>query len=425
MKFFYRLLFLPILIFAFTGCEKDDDVVNDDDETPYALSHSKDLTTDDGKVTQLQKHKVGKGVPIVILGDGFLDKDIRKGDFRDATTSAIDAIFSVHPLKSLRDYFDVYEVTAVSYNNTNLMALVEDSTNYNTAFNVMEIEEMGGGALTTKLDLGDLEKIIKYAEKAVNRNRIDDMTIIMLVNDFSSSRAFATYYTANSEDRDIPTGCGIAYVPLEDIMKHSPLQDIMTPNDEGISRTSFGRTLLHEFGHAFAKLADEYVDDGQKWEDLASGMDYLMWLQKTGYDRNVSIFGDVKDTYWADFAADSRYDFEKLGCYEGGCCQDVGVYRATENSIMRGSMFNYHNYNVIGRAMIYKRCMNIAFGDSWKFIYEDFVKFDLEKAKAEHEEIEKLYQKYIPDYHSTSKRFCAPPRFVDSVSRLRAIKTTK
>ena len=425
MKIWYKFLFLSVFVLAFTGCGKDDDVVNDDDETPYALSHSKDLTTDDGKVTQLQKHTVGKGVPIVILGDGFLDKDIRKGDFRDATTSAIDAIFSVHPLKSLRDYFDVYEVTAVSYNNTNLMALVEDSTNYNTAFNVMEIEEIGGGALTTKLAVGDHEKIIKYAEKAVNRNRIDDMTIIMLVNDYSSSRAFATYYTANYEDRDIPTGCGIAYVPLEDIMKHNPLQDIMTPNDEGISRTSFGRTLLHEFGHAFAKLADEYVDDGQKWEDLASGMDYLMWLQKTGYDRNVSIFGDVKDTYWADFAADSRYDFEKLGCYEGGCCQDVGVYRATENSIMRGSMFNYHNYNVIGRAMIYKRCMNIAFGDSWKFIYEDFVKFDLEKAKAEHEEIEKLYQKYIPDYHSTSKRFCAPPRFVDSVSRLRAIKTTK
>ena len=36
----------------------------------------------------------------------------------------------------------------------------------------------------------------------------------------------------------------------------------------------------------------------------------------------------------------------------------------------------------------------------------------LEKAKAEHEEIEKLYQKYNPDYHSTSKCLGAPPRFV-------------
>ena len=57
--------------------------------------------------------------------------------------------------------------------------------------------------------------------------------------------------------------------------------------------------------------------------------------------------------------------------------------------------------------MIYKRCMKIAYGDSWEFNYEDFVKFDLEKAKAEHEEIKKQY----PDY-SKSMRSCAPPRFV-------------
>ena len=64
--------------------------------------------------------------------------------------------------------------------------------------------------------------------------------------------------------------------------------------------------------------------------------------------------------------------------------------------------------------------MKIAYGDSWKFNYEDFVKFDLEKAKAEHEELRKQY----PDY-SKSMRSCAPPRFVDSVIRSRAIKTTK
>ena len=60
--------------------------------------------------------------------------------------------------------------------------------------------------------------------------------------------------------------------------------------------------------------------------------------------------------------------------------------------------------DVFGRSMIYKRCMKIAYGDSWEFNYEDFVKFDLEKAKAEHQ------ANYLT--YSTSKRFCAPPRFV-------------
>ena len=78
-------------------------------------------------------------------------------------------------------------------------------------------------------------------------------------------------------------------------------------------------------------------------------------------------------------------------------------------------------FNVISRVMIYKRCMNIAFGDSWKFNYEDFVKFDLEKAKAAYQEDKERY----PYGYSKSMRSCAPPRFVDCVIRSRAIKTTK
>ena len=64
--------------------------------------------------------------------------------------------------------------------------------------------------------------------------------------------------------------------------------------------------------------------------------------------------------------------------------------------------------------------MRLAYGDSWEFNYEDFVKFDLEKAKAEHEDIKKQYPKY-----SKSKRFCAPPRFVDSDSWQRVNKPAK
>ena len=133
-----------------------------------------------------------------------------------------------------------------------------------------------------------------------------------------------------------------------------------------------------------------------------------MSKQNIGYYRNVSTYSDVTKTYWADFAADSRYDFEKLGCYEGGHYQEKGVYRPTDNSIMNSNSVGIvFSFNVASRVMIYKRCMNIAYGDSWKFNYEDFVKFDLEKAKAEYEEVKKQYPN-----DSKSMRFCAPPRFV-------------
>ena len=115
---------------------------------------------------------------------------------------------------------------------------------------------------------------------------------------------------------------------------------------------------------------------------------------------DIKIESDVTKTDWADFAADSRYDFENLGCYEGGAYYATGIYRPTENSIMRCTN-NY--FNVISRVMIYKRSMDIAYGNSWKFDYEDFVKFDLEKAKAAYQEDKKRY--------NYSKRFSDQPCF--------------
>ena len=406
MKLKFRLLILPILVFALAGCGKDDDdEITGDVPTPTPTApteapyHSLDMTTDDGKVTQLQKHKLGKGIPIVITGDGFVDRDIRDGKFREATNNTLDALFSVHPLKSLRDYFDVYEVTAVSYNDFSDLDAIMDST-IQTAFNVDVIDGQGPNNMVFMVNPGDRDeqKVVKYAEKAIDDDRFDDATIIVLVNnDFSGG--FCSHLKWVLGNSDIPAGCSIAYVSLTDMNVSNDHSDI--------SQYNFGRTLLHEFGHAFAKLADEYVLDERKWDDPENGKRDLIISQNGGYDRNVSIYSDVTKTPWADFAADSRYDFEKLGCYEGGEYQATGVYRATEWNIMMGSLVTFFNYNVIARVMFYKRCMNIAYGDSWTYNYEDFVKFDLEKAKAEYEEIEKLMKKLYYD-DSASKRLAAP-----------------
>ena len=327
MKFWYKLLFLPILILALAGCGKDDDdVVDNDDES---------IEAEDGKVTQLQKHTIGRGVPIIIICDRFSDKDITNGNYREATTWAMEGLFSVHPMKSLRDYFDVYEVTAVCNPNQSTTT-DEDSIIF----------------APIAIDVWRYENIVL---EIIGEERLEDVTTIVLCNkEFtcSSNLGFSPDYYA-----DIPTGDAIAYISFA--FGEGPIKDYFDKVDEYFHR----HTILHEaIGHCFAKL------------------------------------------YWADFAADSRDDFEKLGCYEGGYYQKKGVYRPTENSMMRNLSFGF---DVFGRSMIYKRCMKIAYGDSWEFNYEDFVKFDLEKAKAEHEEIKKQY----PDY-SKSMRSCAPPRFV-------------
>lgn len=317
-------------------------------QLPANAYHSQDMSQD-GKVTPILKHKKGNGVPIVIMGDGFLDRDITSGKYREATNKAIDGLFSMHPMKALKDYFDVYEVNAVSYNDYFTSTSNTAFSSRFTSFTSTEIK-------------GDDSKVKEYAKKAIDEKRIDDALIIVLIND--NRYAGTCSMCMDSKESDIPNGNSIAYVPLSE------------SNEE---QMMFSTVLCHEaIGHGFAKLADEYdniiyekIPDDEK-QDIIN-------RQKAGGYRNVALDPDVTKSYWADFAADSRYNSERLGCYEGGATYALGVYRPTENSIMND---NIGGFNVAGRVMIYKRCMKIALGNSWNFNLADFITFDLENGKA-------------------------------------------
>lgn len=317
-------------------------------QLPANAYHSQDMSQD-GKVTQILKHKTGNGVPIVIMGDGFLDRDITSGKYREATNKAIDGLFSMHPMKALKDYFDVYEVNAVSYNDYFTSTSSTAFSSQFTSFTSTEIK-------------GDDSKVKEYAKKAIDEKRIDDALIIVLIND--NRYAGTCSMCMDSKESDIPNGNSIAYVPLSE------------SNEE---QMMFSTVLCHEaIGHGFAKLADEYdniiyekIPDDEK-QDIIN-------RQKAGGYRNVALDPDVTKSYWADFAADSRYNSERLGCYEGGATYALGVYRPTENSIMND---NIGGFNVAGRVMIYKRCMKIALGNSWNYNLADFITFDLENGKA-------------------------------------------
>lgn len=317
-------------------------------QPPANIYHSEDMETEDSKVTQLQKHTIGKGVPFVIMGDGFVDKDIANGTFHEAANKALDALFSLHPMKALKDYFDVYEVTAVSYDKY--------FSNYtNTAFSSKFTPN-------SSIISGDNEKVVKYAEKAIGEKRIEDAVLIVLVND--GRYAGTCYMYTDYNKSDIPNGMSIAYVPLTD------------STEPGME---FPGILCHEaVGHGFGKLADEYVNEDY---GMMEPEDKLMYqeLQKYGLYRNMTWNSDVTKSYWANLASDSRYDFEHLGCYEGAAGYENDVYRPTMTSIMND---NINGFNVVGRQMIYKRCMKIAYGDTWKYNNADFVAFDLEEAKA-------------------------------------------
>ena len=298
----------------------------------------------DGKVEVLQKATVGRGIDIILMGDAFSDRQIAAGDYDTAMRQAADNLFTEEPYKSFRDMFNVYAVTAVS--------ATEGYEHENTAFSGY----FGGG---TEVG-GNDAKAFEYAQKAIAAERIDDALIVVMMN--SQAYAGTCYMYYPSSNSDYGRGVSVAYFPL------------------GTDNDMFAQLLHHEAcGHGFAKLADEYAYEymGAVPTDYVSQV--RNWQSDWGWYKNVDFTSDPATVKWHTFLFDPRYANEGLGVFEGGATYWTGVWRPTENSIMR---YNTGGFNAPSREAIYYRIHKLAYGESWNYDYEDFVAYDAVNRKA-------------------------------------------
>ena len=132
------------------------------------------------------------------------------------------------------------------------------------------------------------------------------------------------------------------------------------------------------------RLADEY-----NYEENGSLLDpgnekmlsQLKELQGKGMFLNITTSSDFSQTIWADFVTDPRYQAiyasENLKCYEGAYGYYGGVYRLSNNSMMRSGT----EFNAPSRCLIYRRVMNIANGFNWNYSLDDFIQFDQQSNK--------------------------------------------
>lgn len=311
---------------------------------------STDLETDDGKVVKLQTHSKGNGIPVVFMGDGFLDADIQSGFYRKVMEKGMEYFFSEEPVKSLREYFDVWMVTAVSLNDA-------FGEGYSTKFSCW----LEGGKST--LIKGD-EKIVQYYTQAVDEIRTnaemfyETMSIVILNTE---TYAGTTYFGYGTEDDGV-VEYAIGYCPIIG----------------GMENEAFRQVLCHEcIGHGFAKLLDEYSYQSMG-QIPAKEIESNQILQTFGWAMNVDFTGDKSQVIWKHFLEDERYAGtdafgETLSTYEGACTYWSGAWRPTNESMMRN---NIHGFNAPSREAIYKRIMRTAYGTPWQYNYEEFVKFD-------------------------------------------------
>jgi|GEM_PF-1970193 len=84
-----------------------------------------------------------------------------------------------------------------------------------------------------------------------------------------------------------------------------------------------GNTLIHELGHSYAKLQDEYLDPALVETNL------LEWISDS-----VHVSASKTELNWSHWLG---YEDElgTVGAYEGGYYRETGVWRATETSAMR------------------------------------------------------------------------------------------
>ncbi|MDR1122335.1 MAG: hypothetical protein LBM08_15675 [Dysgonamonadaceae bacterium] len=270
----------------------------------------------------LNKHTVGSGVHVVIIGDGFDRVDNKKGDgiFEKVSRELAACLLKTNPLvKDLVDMFDVYAV-------------------------VVESEESGcvrGSKTAFNSGVGPDFDAAKRVSKEANQEL--PVTASWIFVGHGMIGGYAYFGSA------VGGGIGIY------------------STDEGVSTY----WMAHEFtGHAFASLADEYVST----PGYMGGVEGLLGLQRNDQCWNVSVTNDLTQVPWKDFIELPGY--EEVGAYEGGFYEPRGIWRPEEHSVMVSLGNEGVYYNAQSRWLIYERIHKVA---GVPYSFESFLEFDRDK----------------------------------------------
>jgi hypothetical protein len=311
-----------------------------------------------GKYVALQTASEGNGIDIVLMGDGYSDRQIASGRYEADMRKAMEAFFSKEPYTSFRHLFNVYMVTCVSKRE----GCSNDYTYGETALNC----KVKSDGVSIDGDTGDVYSYAKeiFGEQEYEYNdgpRIDESTLIVIMN--SNVYAGVCYMSSPKYNTTKNYGNG------------GTLSFFSLCGDDAL----FANLLIHEAcGHGFAKLGDEYFSSGG---GIINNNGYygMKDFEQWGWFKNVdATIGDAlteETIKWKHFLNDPRYS-GLVGIYEGALGFYTNAYRPTDNSIMQHVRDSNGEFNAPSREAIYLRIHKLAYGNSWQYDYEKFVEWD-------------------------------------------------
>lgn len=307
----------------------------------YKFSTVRQFVTDD---YEMYFNNGNNKVDLVILGDGFTKEDLLdNGAYQQMARKLIDHIFSIEPYKSYRNYFNAYIHYAESKDRGILRgtgpAIGITTSQAGSVSTYFESSYDSYGLNTLK------DKCYESVAKIPGID-VDKAMICLVLNDTK----YGGMTWMNTSGRAIPI---------------CPMSDREEP-------FSFYNLVMHETGHAFSKLADEYGGNAMLPDDQV--LNNILTWQDLGWFRNISVTNDSVKVPWNYFLQVEKYlesDYSGVGIYEGGYSYWYGIFRPENENCMRGAMIPY--YDVASREMIVMRILNIV-GENYsreKFIAND------------------------------------------------------
>ena len=307
-------------------------------QSAYGTELSRDYYSD-GQWVQFQSHNTAyTPINLVIMGDGFLKKDLTPGGkFERAARSAMNAFFSIEPAKTYQERFSVHMMTYASQHEGPRLTTIDDAE-HETAF-----ETWYNGPNDTYVNMEDNEygrqKVVSLVQSKFGEYDYYRTVVIMLVN--SSADLGSTVYPTQTKISTDLVGDGYASFAIAMVGAYS---------------SGMSSLVRHEgVGHGLGRLADEYLNNLVDAEDAKKT---LATEHDRGYYLNVSSASGISESPWADLAGygDTGY---WLGAWKNA---DV-IYRPSETSIMRDSQKMY--FNAVSRRIIFKRIILQTEGDGY------------------------------------------------------------
>ncbi len=311
--------------------------------------------------TVIQKATEGRGIDLVILGDGFTAKDIADGKWKSAQDSVMKYMFQREPPKSFKHWFNVY-ATAAPYDGPDLSETIAPKDTVESHLSIYTESILQPGYLKK-----DSIFIYAYENTPVKADKgtPKDMLVLMAVNSTKPWGSFTTF------DRFVERKhWGRALVPFSVFYR--------------FTIGMYGHEMI---GHGIGDCADEYIGVGKDKafpvNDAHFGAKWYTDNQRTkGINRNVTFTTDpdneelFANREWAWMVKNNYHGI--MGTpVEGAIHCGKGVWRPTQYSIMVGNQpwVNHWYINPVQREMIVRNLYKLA-GKAEEYSFEKFLEYD-------------------------------------------------